>query len=276
MWDHCIAGFRFLRDGVGVGPHGLVRSCRGDWNDYLTPVGAGGTGESMMNTGMAARACDTLARLASRRGEADLAEEIGAYLKDLRDAAGRCFDRRQFVRGYTDAGKPVGSADSGRVFLNAQSWPALGGCGTSGQRHAALWTALEHCRTDLGLCLLSRPYPSPPPADESLLPIPAGEGENGGVWPQTVAWAIWALAENGLADEALTVWRAMTLRHHYARFPKTPFGIFNGPDCYNSHLAGERAHWTQIQLWNRQVHTPMNPAVAWQAFALRRINEASR
>ncbi len=51
----------------------------------------------------------------------------------------------------------------------------------------------------------------------------------------------------------------------------TPFGLFNGPDCYNSHLAGDLAHWTQVQLWDRRVYTPMNPAVAWHHFALAKL-----
>lgn len=271
LWDHAKRAFYFLRDRIGVGAHGLVKFWQGDWNDYLFPMGEKGRGESMMNTGMACKALGALAPLAEQRGDTVFAEEMRAWRDELRRAAAESFDETHFLRGYTDAGKPIGGRADDRVFLNAQSWPVLGGCGSDDQRKTALRTALDACHDPKGLCLVSRPFASPPPADVSSLPIPAGQGENGGVWPQTVAWFLWAMAEEGLTDEALAVWRRMTLRHHALHCPDTPFGIFNGPDCYNSHLAGPLAHWTQVQLWDRRLYTPMNPAVAWQAFAMRKI-----
>ncbi|MFP4352523.1 MAG: GH36-type glycosyl hydrolase domain-containing protein [Puniceicoccaceae bacterium] len=271
VWEHAVAAFRWIRDRIGLGRHGLVKSHHGDWNDYLFPMGAGGEGESMMNTGIAARAYDLLVAEARRRGEPALAEEAASARDALRAAAGAAFDQTHFPRGFTDTGRPVGSTADDRCFINAQSWAALGGCGSPGQRETALRHALGVNRDPRGLTLVSRPFPSPPPADVSSLPIAAGEGENGGVWPQAVAWFIWALAEEGLSGEALDVWKRMSFRHAAEIYPGTPFGLFNGPDCYNSHLAGDLAHWTQVQLWDRRVHTPMNPSVAWHHFAMAKI-----
>jgi hypothetical protein len=135
---------------------------------------------------------------------------------------------------------------------------------------------LAKCGTRIGLSLLSRPYPCPPPQNLSLWPIPPGEGENGGIWPQTVHWAIWALAEEGMIDEALTEWRLASLRNHATCFPHIPFGIFNGPDCFSSHHSARREGWSQIQMIQRATHPPMNPAVAWQAFSLKKIEIAAR
>jgi cellobiose phosphorylase len=265
LWDHALTAWRWVVERIGVGEHGLVKSWHGDWNDYLWPMGQGGRGESMMNTGMACMAGSALAALARGRGDCGRADRIDQYVLGLRQAAGKAFTGTHFVRGYTDVGVAVGAGD--RVFADAQSWAALGGCGTADQRRRALLYTLSANATELGLCLVNPPLPSPPPADISSLPIPAGEGENGGVWPQAVAWFVWALADQGLVEQAHGLWRRMTLRHHYAAYPEVPFGIWGGPDCYNSHLAGSRAHWTQVQLWDRRAHAPMNPAVAWQAFA---------
>lgn len=271
LWEHAVRAFRWIREEIGVGRHGLVKSWLGDWNDYLFPMGSDGEGESMMNTGIAARGMDLLARLARDRGEPDLAAEAAGARDALREAAGAVWEAGFYPRGFTDAGHPVGSAADDRCFINAQSWAALGGCGSREQRLAALRHALEVCADPRGLVLVSRPFPSPPPADISSLPIPGGQGENGGVWPQAVAWFLWALAEHGLTEEALEIWRRFSFRESARNFPETPFGLFNGPDCYNSHLAGDLAHWTQVQLWDRRVHTPMNPAVVWHAFAMERI-----
>jgi hypothetical protein len=168
----------------------------------------------------------------------------------------------------------VGSFAEDRVFLNAQSWAALGGCGTPEQRKTALLAAVEKCHTPIGLTLMNKPYSGRPPERISVSPVPPGEGENAGIWPQTVYWMVWALAEAGLIDQALDEWVCMTLRNHARLHPDVPFGIFGGPDSYSSHHAGEREGWSQIILVDRAASAPMNPMIAWQAFAMRKINQA--
>ncbi|CAM3100217.1 GH36-type glycosyl hydrolase domain-containing protein [Rariglobus hedericola] len=270
VWEHLRRAVRWIFTGVGLGSHGLIRIADGDWNDYLSLVGARGFGESMMNTGMACRALDQLIPFARAR-DPHFARECEERLAALRTAATAGFDRHWFVRGYTDEGAPFGTLADDRVFLNAQSWCVLGGCGTPAMRESAMRAVLAKCRSAIGLTLVSRPYPSPPPPDVSTCPIPPGEGENSGIWPQTVHWAIWALCELGWRDEAEEVWKLMSLRNHATVHPEVPFGIFNGPDCYSSHHAGEREGWTQVEMLERAKFPPMNPMVAWQSFSLSRI-----
>lgn len=274
MWEHLRRAFYWVRDHIGRGAHGLILIREGDWNDYLSLMGAGGKGESVMNSGMACRAFDRLARLARRRGEEKFAREIERYVDEVRAAVEAAYFQGWFLRGYTDAGRPVGSRADDRLFINAQSWPALGGCGTPAQRREALRHAVDKCHTSIGLTLMSRPFSSPAPDDISRCAIPPGEGENAGIWPQTIYWMVWALAEEGMIDEALDEWVCGTLRNHARKFPAVPFGIFNGPDCFSSKWAGEREGWSQVQLLNRAQFVPMNPAIAWQGFGLRKINAA--
>jgi hypothetical protein len=271
IWEHLKRAFYWVRDGVGRGKHGLILIREGDWNDYLSLIGAEGRGESVMNSGMACRAFAALAVLAKARGEEVFAREVSICADEIRRAINQVFDQGWFLRGYTDEGKPVGSYQDDRLFINAQSWCALGKCGTPEQRRAALKNAVAKCHTDIGLMLMSRPYSSPAPSDISWCAIPAGEGENSGIWPQTVYWMVWALAEEGLLGEALQEWTCGTLRNHARRFPSVPFGIFNGPDCFSSKWSGKREGWTQTQLVDRAHTVPMNPMVAWQGFAMRKI-----
>ncbi len=276
IWEHIKRAFYWVRDEVGTGPHGLILIREGDWNDYLSLMGAEGRGESVMNSGMACRAFGSVVEIARQRGETIFAAEVESYLEKLRPSVAATFDQGWFRRGYTDGGKPVGSHAENRLFLNAQTWPVLGKCGTAEQRRRALKNAIKHCRTDIGLTLMSRPYSSPAPDDISWCAIPAGEGENAGIWPQTVHWFVWALTEEGLLEEALAEWKCGTLHRHASRFPKVPYGIFNGPDCFSSPWAGKREGWTQTQLINRAQTAPMNPMIAWQGFSLRKINAALR
>lgn len=276
VWEHLKKAFYWVRDEIGRGSHGLILMREGDWNDYLSLMGAKGQGESVMNSGMACRAFDTLSKLADRRGDKFFAQELEIYIGGMRRAVTAAFDTAWFRRGYADSGLPIGSYEEDRLFINAQSWTALGKCGTPEQRKQALLSAVEKCHTDIGLMLMSRPYSSPAPDYISWCAIPAGEGENAGIWPQTVYWMVWALAEEGLLDEALDEWKCGTLRNHAHRFPGVPFGIFNGPDCFSSKWAGRREGRTQRQLLDRAHFAPMNPMIAWQGFAMQKINEARK
>lgn len=270
LWTHLTRAWSWVVERIGTGAHGIPRIWLGDWNDYLSAMGRAGRGESVMNAGMACRAAELLHHRACDRGDAELATMYAADLARLRAATAVAWSGNHFARGWTDAGSEIGGAD-GRVFINAQSWPALGGAGSTEQRRTALRTALAACASPLGLLLCSRPFSCPPPPEVSWCPIPAGEGENAGIWPQTVHWMVWALAEAGLRDEALDLWRRASLANHARLHPQVPYGIFNGPDCYSSHHARGREGRTQLALIDRAAFAPMNPAVAWQAFSLRRI-----
>lgn len=269
IWNHMIAAFQFIKNDIGTGKNGHIKMLHGDWNDYLSKIGAKGNGESVMNTAMMCRALLNMNELANQFNDSSK-EEFEAYLSTLQRVMSKSFDVDRFIRAYDDNGNPVGGLND-RLFINAQSWAALGKCGTSEQRKTALLKAVELCSTPIGMTLVSKPYSSPPPENISTAAIPAGEGENAGIWPQTTAWMIWALAEEGLTDSALKEWKKSTLATHSELYPEVPFGIFNGPDCYSSHYANEREGWTQIETFNRMLALPMNPIIAWQSFSLKQI-----
>jgi len=269
IWEHVVAAKNFVVNDVGTGDDGLVRMLEGDWNDYFSLIGSEGNGQSMMNTGMICKALDVLIPVAVEL-DPTKKEEFEELLTSYRSAGQKLFDREWFVRAVDDHGNWVGGADD-RLFVNAQSWAALGKVGTPDQRRKALLNTLKECHTDIGLMLMSRPYSSPAPKNISWAPISAGEGENAGIWPQTVAWIVWALAEEGLLTEAMDLWEINTLENHSNKYPEVPFGVINGPDCYSSKFAGDREGWTQVEMFNRMIEIPMNPIIAWQAFTMKKI-----
>ena len=275
VWEHIRLAYDWIMNKVGTGRHGLIRICSGDWNDYLSGVGKKGFGESVMNSGMACLAFSMFAEEAEKRNDILLASDLNKTLSGLRTAVANSFDKEWFIRDFDDDGNPIGSTKDDRLFINAQSWAVLGGCGTKEQRRKALKSAIEKCHTDYGLCLVSRPFSSPAPDNISTCPIPAGEGENGAIWPQTVHWMIWALVSEGMIEEAENEWKSVSLRNHSIR-SDAPYFVINGPDCTNSKFAGEAEGWTQVQVFNRVVEMPMNPSVAWQAFSLKKILDAKR
>lgn len=272
LWDHAQRAFMWITEGIGVGRHGLIRILDGDWNDYLSTVGVGGQGESVMNSGMAAKTFDSLARIARKRGDTKFASTTETWRDTLRQAVGKAFDTAWFAGCYSDEGRAIAGYGD-RLYLNSQSWAVLGRCGSREQRVEAMKNAVRECQSRIGLTLISKPYSSPAPPNISWCPIPRGEGENGGVWPQTAYWAVWALAEEGLFDLAMDEWKKATLRNHSKSFPEVPYGIYNAPDCWSSRLAGRFEGWTQYNQFHRATPCPMSPMIAWQAFTLRRIDE---
>jgi hypothetical protein len=129
LWDHAKRAFDWITKGIGTGQHGLILILEGDWNDYLSAVGARGKGESVMNSGMAAKTFDSLARIARKKGDLAFAVQAETWRDSLRTAVANAFDKEWFVGCYTDDGQPVAGHDD-RLYLNAQSWAVLGGCGT--------------------------------------------------------------------------------------------------------------------------------------------------
>jgi cellobiose phosphorylase len=197
MWDHAKRAFKWITEDIGVGQHGLIRIMDGDWNDYLSSVGSGGKGSSVMNSGMVARAFDSLARLADKKGDTEFAAKAETWRDSLRAAVSKEFDKDWFVGSYTDDGLPFRGRDD-RLYLNSQSWSVLGDCGSEEERRKALESASRENSTRIGMMLTSKAYSSPGPPDVTWCPIPAGEGENGGIWPQTIHWTVWAMAEEGM------------------------------------------------------------------------------
>ncbi len=269
VWEHIKQTTEFISNDIGVGSNSLIRMLHGDWNDYLSRIGRLGNGQSLMNTAMMCRALIGITSI-SEIIEPKFTLHLNALYKQYKDAVDKGFDKKWFIRAVDDEGNKVGTHND-RLFINAQSWAALGKCGTKEQRKTALMNAVKHCSTPIGMTIISKPYSSPTPTNISWAPIPAGEGENAGIWPQTVAWMIWALAEEGLSNMALEEWKKCTLSQHSSLYPEIPFGIINGPDCYSSHFSNEREGWTQTAMFDRLIPIPMNPIIAWQAFSMKQI-----
>ena len=53
LLEHVRLAYQWIRDEIRQGPHGLLRILAGDWNGYLSRVGAGGKGESVLNSVLA-------------------------------------------------------------------------------------------------------------------------------------------------------------------------------------------------------------------------------
>ena len=71
---------------------------------------------------------------------------------------------------------------------------------------------------------------------DDTMSAPAGTMENGGVWPAINGTLVWALAlENG--EMAWDEWKKNSLAYHAEVYPNIWYGIWSGPDYYDSVLS---------------------------------------
>lgn len=230
---HC---YHRLTEKIGTGGHGLQRLLNGDWNDSivvnrLTPGQVADItehGESVLNAAMATFVLDDYARLLTYIGETKQATGVRAKAEAQRRAVREQWNGRWFRRAWL--GKELGWCGEKQLWLEPQPWAILGGCTSPEQTRTLVKSIDETSRKSslIGALLQS-------PADPTMKDEP-GTGTNGGIFAAINATLIWALAQE---DGALAwdEWKKNTLARHGATYPAMWFGIWSGPDAYDSYLA---------------------------------------
>lgn len=230
--------WRWLRDQVGLGSHELLRVGSGDWNDPITAFAPSRrafhrAGESSFNSAMAVYVLPRAAAL--------LPEEAGslhALAERLRTALEEAWSGAWFLRGFDGRGGALGSD---RLFLDANAWCLIARIGSDAQRRTLVRAIAERCDdpSPIGPTLLDRP------AHVRGGVLPPGWDTNGGVWAAISALTAWGYA----LHEPERAWRCLlrqTLAAHARAHPHVWYGIWSGPDAWNSHH-GDRPGETFVQ-----------------------------
>lgn len=230
--------FRWLRDHIGLGPHGLLRVASGDWNDPITAFAPSRRafhrrGESAFNSAMAAYVLPRAAALLPAE-----AASMRALADGLRGAMEDAWAGEWFLRGFDGQGGALGRD---RLFLDANAWCLIARIGSDAQRAALVRAIAARCDdpSPIGPTVLDRP------ARVRGGLLPPGWDTNGGVWAAISAFAAWGYA----LHDPERAWRCLgkqTLAAHARAYPGVWYGIWSGPDAWNSHH-GERAGETFVQ-----------------------------
>jgi hypothetical protein len=233
LLQHC---FVHLTETVGPGQHGLQRLYNGDWNDSIVVnrYDAGQVeeimahGESVLNSAMASWVLDEYARMLDYVGLIDSAARARSKAAEQRQAVRDQWNGRWFRRAWL--GRELGWCGEKQLWLEPQPWALLGGCATEDQARILVRSIDEMSRraSPIGAMLQS-------PADPTMRDEP-GTGTNGGIFVAINATLIWALAgmDGAMAwDE----WKKNSFARHAELYPDDWFGIWSGPDAYDSILA---------------------------------------
>jgi len=194
-----------------LGRRGLPLLFGRDWNDHLWAFHEEGA-ESVMLAEQTVLACKLLGEIGQAVGRSDVVRWCRRWGRHFTEAinSDAVWDGAWYRRLlFGDDKTPLGSAarPEAKLYANAQSWAVISGAAPPGRAEMALNAVREHLAEPYGIRMLWPPYtgiPLPPAPRTSNAP---GVGENGGIFNQPNAWAIWAEAELGRGDQAFEYYR---------------------------------------------------------------------
>ncbi len=250
VYEHCL---RALRRACTVGTHGLPLIGSGDWNDGMSLVGAGGTGESVWLAWFLVTTLRGFAVYADARHDAP----ESAQLRALADAyvvaiEANAWDGQWYRRAFYDDGTPIGSASSDecRIDSIAQSWSVISGAGLPARQSLAMQSLQsELVRDDAGIIMLLTPPfdrgTHDPGYIKGYLP---GVRENGAQYTHAALWAVMATAMQGNGDRAFELFQMINPLTHtdsadgVARYRVEPYVV--AADVYTAAGQLGRGGWT--------------------------------
>ena len=228
--------FRFLTVVQGSGKHGLLRISNGDWNDSivvnrLPPEQVAEVtqyGESVLNAAMAGYVFDHYAQMLDSIDNHARANAARNAAEAQRHAVRTQWTGRWFRRAWM--GDSLGWSGEKQLWLEPQPWAIIGGAATPQQRSVLVESINKMSRksSPIGAMMQS-------PTDPTMKDEP-GTGTNGGIFAAINGTLIWALA---MVDGKMAwdEWKKNTLACHGHVYPDQWFGIWSGPDAYNSVLS---------------------------------------
>lgn len=191
-----------------VGPHGICKGLRADWNDCLNLGG----GESAMVSFLHVWALGHFTALARALGEAEDAAHYEMMRRRVIDTCRReLWDGGWYLRGITADGRKIGTrADrEGRVHLESNVWAVLSGAAGPEEGRLAMDAVDEALYTPWGLRLNAPSYTKPDDAIGFITRVYPGVKENGAIFSHPNPWAWCAEAVLGRGSRAMKFYNAL-------------------------------------------------------------------
>ncbi|MBE0673367.1 MAG: hypothetical protein IH591_01775, partial [Bacteroidales bacterium] len=228
--------FDHLINTTGNGKHGLLRLSNGDWNDGAVmgfvpkdqEESVRLNGESVLNAAFASYVLELYGRFLDYIGDEEMAEKSKTFAEGQKKAVREQWCGKWYLREWLN--DSLGWIGEEVLWLEPQPWAIIGGASTVEQTEILVNSLNKYVRdpSPIGALLMSEPL--------TALPTRPGELMNAGVWPSINGTLIWALAN---VDKELgwEEWKKNSLAYHAEAYPEIWFGIWSGPDTYNSVLA---------------------------------------
>ena len=208
--EHLLAVARFA--GASLGPHGMPRFGRGDWNDTLDYIGGKDGGESVWGAMFYVAMLDRLLELLGHLKTAEAFPDVPALRARLAEAVeAHAWDGRWYIRAFGEGGRRIGSQDNrfGRIFINTQSWAVIANLPDRGRLVRAMDSLAELLDTPLGPKICAPAFREIDPAIGLITRCVRGKKENGAVFCHPAAWVVQAECLLGRGERAYGYFRKL-------------------------------------------------------------------
>ncbi|MFX1380561.1 MAG: GH36-type glycosyl hydrolase domain-containing protein [Promethearchaeota archaeon] len=221
---------------TGTGKHGLQRISTGDWNDgavmgFVPEVRQDEVrtkGESVLNASMSIYVLNKFAELLKVVNKDKMAKRVHEYAELQKKSVKAQWNGNWFKRAWFT--EDLGWIGDNELWLEPQPWAIIGDA-TENDWIPILINNIDSLlrkSSKIGARILSK--------DIDDMRREVGMRVNGGIWPSINGTLIWALSHVN-SEMAWDEWKKNTLAFHAEAFPDVWYGIWSGPDTYNSNLS---------------------------------------
>ena len=191
-----------------VGPNGICKGLRADWNDCLNL----GDGESALVSLLHYWALENFIELAKYL---EREEDVIVYSNMAKKVKSSCekvlWDGEWFLRGITAKGTKIGSNDSeeGKIYLESNSWAVVSGLASKEQGQKCMNSVDKYLYSEYGLHLVSPAYSIPDDDIGFVTRVYQGIKENGSIFSHPNPWAWIAECKLGNGNRAIKFYDAL-------------------------------------------------------------------
>lgn len=191
-----------------VGPTGICKGLRADWNDCLNLGG----GESAMVSFLHFWAIQAFLEAARYLGRREDAAKYAALAEKVRSACEeQLWDGRWYIRGITAKGAKIGSRANaeGKVHLESNSLAVLSGAASEERGRLCMDAVDQYLYSSWGIHLVWPAYGSPDDDIGYVTRVYKGIKENGAIFSHPNPWAVIAECRLGRGDRAVKYYDAL-------------------------------------------------------------------
>lgn len=199
-----------------VGPSGICKGLRADWNDCLNLGG----GESAMVSFLHHWALRAFVEAAEFLGRGEDAREYCRRAEKVREACEReLWDGEWYLRGFTAAGLKIGSRESeeGKIFIESNTWAVVSDAAAPERARSAMDALDRHLYSPWGIHLLWPAFSKPNEDIGFVGRVYKGIKENGAIFSHPNPWAIIAETKLGRGSRALKFYDSLLPYHQNDR-----------------------------------------------------------
>jgi len=191
-----------------VGPHGIAKGLRADWNDCLNL----GDGESAMVSMLHYWAIQSFIEIAQFLGRTEDVEKYSALAENIKKICNEVlWDGKWYLRGITANGLKIGSheCEEGKIYLESNAWAVVSGVADFERGKSAMDSVYEYLFSKYGIHLLYPAYSKPNDEIGFVTRVYKGIKENGAIFSHANTWAWVAECKLGRGSRAMELYDAL-------------------------------------------------------------------